>query len=60
MATKPETSASLRETHANHARMSSMVDDNNAIDEYLNTVPTGGNYEQLVKESSLQQLTSVV
>lgn len=60
MATRPETAASLRETHANHARMSSMVDDNNAIDEYLNTVPTGGNYEQLVSQSLLHEPTAVI
>ncbi|WP_421551685.1 hypothetical protein [Pseudomonas yamanorum] len=54
MAKAPDTSSGLEVTHARHARMSSMVDNDEAIDDYLRSVPTGGNYEQLTKQALLK------
>lgn len=53
MAKEPETAADLKVTHARHASMLSMVNDDEAIDDYLRSVPTGGNYEQLAKQALL-------
>lgn len=59
MASSPQTSESIRVTHARHASMLAMTDDEAAIDEYLRTVPTGGNYDVLVARAKLPVQASV-
>lgn len=48
MALMAETAHESREVHARHRRMLAMVDDDEAIDAYLQTTPTGLDYRTLV------------
>ncbi|MEE1922703.1 hypothetical protein V0R50_10650 [Pseudomonas sp. 148P] len=47
MALQPETSVESKQAHARHRQMLSMVEDDQAIDAYLDTVSSGVNYRAL-------------
>ncbi|MDZ3991770.1 hypothetical protein [Pseudomonas sp. Teo4] len=53
LALLPETSEQSRLAHARHRQMLSMVDDEEAIDEYLRQVPAGMNYHELARLAGL-------